>query len=255
MHALYAFFRVPDEIVDRLGERSAQDAQQELARWRDEWRAVRAGGPTTSPVLRLANRVFEVYAIPDAYAEAFFVSMDQDTYTFTYPTYPEAERYMYGSAAVVGRMMTHVLGYMDERAFAHADALGYAMQWTNFLRDIDEDWKERGRVYLPQDRMEAHGLCTADIAGRSFSPAFKDLMTEEIARADALYAQAEQGIKYLAQDGRLGVLVAARLYQAILRAMEAQNKNPFAGRARTSFLQKLAIAWKARQDLSRILLP
>lgn len=243
VHALYAFFRVPDEIVDRLSnKKSTTEAQIELFRWRQAWRMVRAGGETTEPVLRLAHRVFETYSIPDAEAEAFFDSMDQDTHTFEYQTNEEIRRYMYGSAAVVGRMMTRVLGFSSEAAFAYAETLGYAMQWTNFLRDIDEDWRERGRVYLPQDRLRAHGLSTGTIAARDASPAFLVLMKEEIARADALFAEAERGISLLHPSGQLGVLIASRLYQEILRELEKQDRNPFAGRARTSLMRKCWIA-------------
>ncbi len=248
VHALYAFFRVPDEIVDRLGKKSTSEAQAELLRWREAWRAVRAGGETADPVLRLAHRVFETYGIPDREAEAFFESMDQDTHTFEYKTYEEARKYMYGSAAVVGRMMVRVLGYTSDRVFPHAEALGYAMQWTNFLRDIDEDWRERGRVYLPQDRLHAHGLSTGSVATSDASPAFLALMQEEIARADALYAEAERGIAYLQPSGQLGVLIASRLYQEILRELEKQGRNPFAGRARTTFVRKCWITWRAVRE-------
>lgn len=244
VYALYAFFRVPDEIVDHLGARSTEEAQRALHAWCEAWRAVRAGGPTDDPVLRLSHWVFERYQIPNEEAEAFFASMDQDTFTFEYPDYEAVRRYMYGSAAVVGRMMTRVLGYTDERAFPAAEALGYAMQWTNFLRDIQEDWDERGRVYLPQDRLAAHGLTNQAIASHEASPAFLSLMQEEVARADVLYAQAEEGIQYL-NNGRLGVRIAARLYQGILRELERQGRNPFAGRARTSFFTKLRLAYRA----------
>ncbi len=251
VYALYAFFRVPDEIVDQLAGKSTEEAERALQRWCDAWRAVRAGGPTDDPVLRLSHWVFERYAIPNEYAEAFFVSMRQDTFTFEYQTYEDVRQYMYGSAAAVGRMMTHVLGYTDERAFEAADALSYAMQWTNFLRDIEEDWDKRGRVYLPQDRLAAHGLTSHAIASREASPAFLTLIQEEIARADALYAEAEAGMRFLVH-GRLGVRIAARLYQGILRELEQKGRNPFAGRARTTFFTKLRLAYAAFRAEQRL---
>ena len=64
-------------------------------------------------------------------------------------TFDELSLFCYRVAAVVGLMMTHVLGYKDERAFRYAKQLGIAMQLTNILRDIKED-KDMGRIYLPQ---------------------------------------------------------------------------------------------------------
>ncbi len=260
VHALYAFFRVADEIVD--AEPAGGDAMEDAAAteaacarlraWWDRWRGVRQGEPTDDPVLRLTDQVFRRYGIPDAYADAFFESMEMDTRKYAYETYEEAKAYMYGSAAVVGRMLTHVLGFSDEAAFEKADALGYAMQWTNFLRDIDEDWTLRRRVYLPQDRLRAHGLSTETIATRTWNEAFERLMREEAERAHALYREAETGIRFLAPDGRLGVLVAGRLYEGILARLERQGFNPFAGRARTSLAEKTVLAFGAWRDVAAL---
>jgi phytoene synthase len=260
VHALYAFFRVADEIVDAepvpvgsLDERVAADAAcARLRDWQRLWHRVRQGEPTQEPVLRLTNQVFTRYQIPDAYADAFFESMEMDTRKSVYETYEESKAYMYGSAAVVGRMLTHVLGYSSEDAFEKADALGYAMQWTNFLRDIDEDWILRRRVYLPQDRLRAHGLTNEVIASRTWNEALETLMREEVERAHALYREAETGIRFLAPDGRLGVLVAARLYRGILTRIERQGFNPFAGRARTSLAEKTTLAFGAWRDVGTL---
>lgn len=252
VHALYAFFRVADEIVDTDDGAEPSRREARLKDWQEAWRATRAGLPTDDPVLRLTHQVFCQFHIPDADAEAFFRSMEMDIQRTEYKTYEDVRQYMYGSAAVVGRMMTYVLGYTSDRAFEKAEMLGYAMQWTNFLRDIDEDWQDRKRVYLPQDQLFAHGLSNGDIAERRWTPSFSALMTEEIARADALYAEAEQGIHFL-KNGARGVLVASRLYQSILRRLEAQGRNPFAGRARTSFVRKTIIAGKAILDQRTIL--
>ena len=67
--------------------------------------------------------------------------MLQDTHKTHYDTYPDLQHYMYGSAEVVGLMMGCVLG-MDEQGVPHAKALGEAMQYTNFLRDVLEDYKD-----------------------------------------------------------------------------------------------------------------
>ncbi len=259
VHALYAFFRVADEIVDAqpVSGSEAEDAAEaaaacaRLRAWQARWHGVRQGEATDDPVLRLTHAVFTRYGIPDAYADAFFASMEMDTVKYTYDTYEEAKKYMYGSAAVVGRMLTHVLGYASDTAFEKADALGYAMQWTNFLRDVDEDWRVRRRVYLPQDRLRAHGLTNGAIAARAWNEAFEELMREEAERAHALYREAETGIRLLSPDGRLGVLIASRLYEGILARLERQAFNPFAGRARTSLAEKTALAFGAWRDLDR----
>ena len=253
-YALYAFFRVPDEIVDSAAPQCVEDAlrvQKQLGEWEKSWRAAYESGTSDDAILRVTTWVFHRYEIPFHYSEAFLKAMRSDLEKTRYADYGELENYMYGSAAVVGLMMTHVIGFSDEKALQYAAQLGYAMQLTNFLRDIDEDYIERGRVYMPQDELTQFGVHDEDIATRNFSPHFKEFMQFQAARARELYEQADKGIPMLSTHGRLSVRVAGALYSAILGKLEEQNCNPFAGRARTNFPEKMALllgAWKANRE-------
>jgi 15-cis-phytoene synthase len=80
-----------------------------------------------------------------------------------YQTYEQLDTYMYGSAAVIGLMMCEVMGDPDPRAIPYAHVLGDAMQMTNFLRDIREDFVELDRIYLPQQDLARYQLSHRDI--------------------------------------------------------------------------------------------
>ena len=234
--ALYAFFRVPDEFVDNG---APDQAQQLLENWRTDWHKAYQSGTSTDPVLRLNAEVFHRYQIPFAYSESFLEAMFRDLSDTRYANYAELERYMYGSAAVVGLMMSHAIGFSDPRALEYAQKLGYAMQLTNFLRDIDEDFQQRGRIYLPLDDLQRFGVKEAQFAERHFDANFYSLMQFQMQRAHQLYEDAEPGIALLNPEGRRAVRVASALYRAILTKLEEQGSNPFAGRARTSTLEKV----------------
>jgi 15-cis-phytoene synthase len=234
--ALYAFFRVPDEFVDNG---APEQAQQLLENWRTDWHKAYQSGTSLDPVLRLNAEVFHRYQIPFAYSESFLEAMFRDLSDTRYATYAELERYMYGSAAVVGLMMSHAIGFSDPRALQYAQKLGYAMQLTNFLRDIDEDFQQRGRIYLPLEELQRFGVKEAQFANREFDANFYSLMKFQIERAHQLYEDAEPGIALLNPEGRRAVRVASALYRAILTKLEEQGSNPFAGRARTSTLEKV----------------
>lgn len=241
--ALYAFFRVPDELVDNPAP--GTDARRSLEDWRDAWRRAYRTGHAHHPVLRVTAHVFHHYKIPYDYSEAFLAAMLRDLDDSTYATYTDLESYMYGSAAVVGLMMTHVIGFSDPAALPLAEKLGYAMQLTNFLRDIDEDWKLRGRIYLPLDELHNFGVSSTQIQERQFDADFHALMRFQIARAHRLYEEAAEGIPLLAPEGRRAVRVASALYRGILDKLAKQGNNPFAGRARTNTFEKLILAAKA----------
>lgn len=244
-HALYAFFRVPDEIVDNPEPTDLATVLQQLNAFREEWRRALAGKSSENPVIRATAATFEAYAIPPQYAEDFLATMIQDVTVSRYATYTDLERYMYGSAAVVGLMMSHVVGFRDVCALPYAEKLGYAMQLTNFLRDVGEDYQQRGRVYLPQDEMQRFGVTDANIAAGLVTDEFRALMEFQIARARALYAEAEPGITLLHRDGQVAVSVASRLYAAILRKIERQHYDVFSKRARTSLPEKMWLSARA----------
>jgi 15-cis-phytoene synthase len=238
--ALYAFFRVPDELVDNPAPGS--DPRRALEDWRDQWRRAYRSGHAEHPVLRATAHVFHHYKIPYDYSEAFLSAMSRDLDDHSYATYADLEEYMYGSAAAVGLMMAHVIGFAGEEALPLAEKLGYAMQLTNFLRDIDDDWQARGRIYLPLDELTRFGVNPAQIAARSFDANFAALMRFQVNRAKRLYDESERGIALLHPEGRRAVRLASALYAAILEKLQGQGLDPFVGRARTSTLEKISLA-------------
>jgi len=183
VYALYAFLRVPDEIADNNCSGGEERIKAELAAWMGKWRAACREDVSDEPVLRSALSVFRRHNIPYGYSEDFFRSMFMDSEKREYANYAELREYMYGSACVVGLMLCYIIGFNDPRALEYASCLGEAMQLTNFLRDIDEDYRQRGRIYMPRDELAACGLSREDIARRRFSPAFRDFMKLQVERS------------------------------------------------------------------------
>lgn len=240
-YALYSFVRIPDQIVDEPA--NGGNGREELEAWIANWRRSMDGEDVGDPLIALATELFSQYKVPRAYGEDFLAAMLQDTEKDRYKNYAELEEYMYGSAAVVGLMMAHIIGTIPgadtQQVKVAATKLGEAMQLTNFLRDIDEDYQQRGRIYLPLDEMERFGVTEEAIAERKMSGNLKKLMQFQADRARKLYADAEVGLPLLQPEGRRAARLAAKLYAGILDAIKAQDYNPFAGRARTTKLKKI----------------
>lgn len=240
-YVLYAFFRVPDEMVDNPVDDNPAAIYTSLEAWRSKWRSCYMLGDSDEPVLRATYAVFKQYDIPYQYSEDFLQAMIQDVTVDRYETYQELEYYMYGSAAVVGLMMSYIIGYKDPRALEHAKQLGYAMQLTNFIRDIKEDAADRYRIYMPQDELARFNLRDIDILDNSMSDDMTAFLQFQIARARELYETAEDGIDLLHPRGQFAVRAASKLYGAILGKIEQQEYNVFATRAHTSFFEKILL--------------
>ncbi len=245
IYAVYAFARIPDEIVDDPDSTDREDAVRKLREWRDKWLFAMRVGRSDDNVMNAIVHAFRKYAIPIEDGEAFLRSMFMDEDKTEYADYSELEDYMYGSAGVIGLMVTRVVGYSSSDAFPYAVKLGYAFQLTNFLRDIREDHDDLGRVYMPQDELTRFGLTTMDIRRHVRDERFLKFMKFQVERARAVYREALPGIRLLNWRGRLAVRISYVLYKAILSEIERADYDIYAGRVRTTYQKKLALSVKA----------
>jgi phytoene synthase len=237
VHALYGFARFADELVDDLD--SPDPA--ELVAWSDRFLADLARGDSADLISRAAIHTARTWSIPVATFEAFLDSMRMDITVTGYPTYADLERYMNGSAAVIGLQMVPILEPLDDRAAAHARVLGEAFQMSNFIRDIAEDL-QRGRVYLPQEDLDKFDVSRADLRPGRTPSNVRELLQFEIARTRDLYAAAEPGIDMLHPSSRDCIRTAFALYGGILDAVEAADLQVLDRRVAVPLGRRLRVA-------------
>ncbi len=245
IYAIYSFARIPDEIVDNPYLKNSAEAVDKLSEWRIEWIEAMQKGKGKTPVMQAIVHTFKEKQIPISDAEAFLNSMFLDEEKFVYQNFEELENYMYGSAGVIGLMVTRIVGYSSDEAFQYAVKLGYAFQITNFLRDIKEDCQELGRIYMPLDELAQFGLTAEEIKNEIYDERFIEFMKFQINRNRQIYREALIGIPMLKWHGRFAVRISYVLYKAILKEIEKVNYNVYKGRVRTSFRQKIWLTAKA----------
>jgi 15-cis-phytoene synthase len=236
VHALYAFCRYADDIVDTSGFTEEQDRRQALAKFADRFFGDLDAGQSNDAVLAAVVDTALKLNIDRECFQRFMHSMEMDFTKSTYRDFADLLEYMDGSAAVIGEMMLPVLEPHGD-AFEPARNLGIAFQLTNFLRDVGEDL-DRGRVYIPQDTLDRFGV---DIHERQVSPQWRAAMQFEIDRTRDIYASAEPGIEMLHGRAKTCVAAAHRLYGGILDRIEANNYDVFSRRARVPYWRKLAV--------------
>ena len=245
---LYAFLRIPDEIVDNAA--SEDEARADIMEWQRQWQecvaseGATAGGADGSDanwVMRQMRDVHVRNGIPFALSDDFLSAMIQDTRVLRYADYESLRQYMYGSAAVVGRMVTYIVGVSDPEVLAEADKLGYAMQLTNFLRDIGDDYDTRGRIYLPLDEMAACGVTETMIAEKQLTPAWHAFMQCQIARNRALYREAERALVHLPRYARTAIKAASILYESQLDDIEQAQYNTFTSYKKKAIIRKISL--------------
>lgn len=236
VRALYAFCRVTDDIVDR-GE---HDPYTRLQLWRQQ--VLQPNPPEDDPIALAWVDTRLRYGIPTRYIEQLIDGVARDLGPVRYQTFEDLTAYCYGVASMVGLMSMHIIGYAGPQAIPYAIKLGVALQVTNILRDIAEDWRS-GRLYLPQADLARFGLSEADIAQGVatgvVTEAWRAFMHDQIERNRQLYQEALPGIRKLDPNGRFAIQAAAELYRAILDDIQTNDYNVFIRRARIGAWGKL----------------
>ena len=164
----------------------------------------------------------------------------------SYNTNKGLDLYCYRVASTVGLMMVHI--FMDnppKSVLERAADLGLAMQLTNILRDIKEDYG-KGRIYLPLETRNLYGVTEEDIKLSNMSENFKNLIDYEIERTKGIYRVAELGIKELPEEVRYTILLSSRVYGDILNQIKRDNYQLLTKRAVVSKRRKVLIALKLK---------
>jgi 15-cis-phytoene synthase len=208
IYAIYGFVRFADEIVDTFHE---HDKKKLLDDFRAQTYEAIEQQISTNPVLHSFQWAVKKYHIDHDLIDAFLYSMEMDLHKTTFSR-EEYQRYIYGSAEVVGLMCLRVFCFGDDdrykRLLAPARKLGEAFQKVNFLRDMHSDNHERGRVYFPGVDFDR------------FDDDAKQKIEEEIHQD---FMQAYLGIKELPRDVRLGVFLAYNYYLELLKKIRRAN--------------------------------
>ena len=249
VHALYGFARYADEIVDDLNsELSDIEKSDLLSKWSDQVLAEIKVGSSKDPIAAALVDTVNKFEIPISYFEAFLHSMKMDLTITEYQTYEDLYEYVYGSAAVIGLQMVHVLGTVSpsdlNEAKIAAEKLGVAFQLANFIRDVGEDL-DRGRVYLPVSELQAYGVTRSMLEDKVLTPQIRNALKEQILRVRKLQEESDSGIKLLTPGSRECILAASELYCGIVDEVEKIDYEIFSKRAKTSTLRRLKVAGPA----------
>jgi phytoene synthase len=243
VNALYGFARYADDIVDRLGA-DPQKKADELMAWSTRVLADLRAGFSDDPICRALVHTVRTWDIPLEHFEAFVRSMRLDLTVSEYECFSDLEKYMYGSAAVIGLQMVPILEPLTEEAADRAEALGIAFQLSNFLRDVGEDL-DLGRLYLPREDLRKFDVDRRELEQRVVSPQIRELIRFEIDRTRQIYRYAEEGIRMLHPSSRDCIRTAFTLYGEILDAIEDADYQVLTGRVRVGIRRRVAVALPA----------
>ena len=206
IYALYGLVRIADEVVDTY---RGPDARIQLDALEQDTYDALDSGYSTSPIIHAFAQTARIYGIDKTLIAPFFSSMRTDLEPQTYSS-SDYERYIHGSAEVVGLMCLRVFVEGDTDAYDSlkpgAVALGSAYQKVNFLRDLAADYKELGRTYFP------------DVSYETFDDVAKARIVADIQRELKV---ASEAIRRLPSSSKKATLMSYVYYSELLRKLDS----------------------------------
>ncbi|REB07813.1 phytoene/squalene synthase family protein [Sporosarcina sp. BI001-red] len=234
VYAIYAFCRTADDSVDENREGIAQLIA--LDNLTDELNRFTRRQEIDHPLWRALRVVFNTY---DMDLEPFYdqIKGQRMDISFSTPqTLDDVETYSYYVAGSVGRMLLPIIASDSTRDCTDAAvSLGVAMQLTNILRDIGEDYREKGRIYLPADELQRVGYHADQLASAQITDSFIQVWELLANRAEHLYEEFLGLISEFDKDSQFAVLASAQVYRGILTSVRQNNYDCF---ARKNFVTK-----------------
>jgi squalene synthase HpnD len=236
MYAVYAFCREVDDVAD--GDWPVEHKLAALAAWREEIDALYAGHPRhliacalSEPVLRYRLRRHDFLAVIDG--------MEMDAREeICAPDLATLDLYCARVASAVGHLSVQVFGDASDAAHAVAESLGRALQLTNILRDLDED-SGRGRLYLPREILDRHGIRGTEPAAILRHPALPAACREVAAIAEEHFQKSMRAMARCSRRAMRPAAVMAAIYRATLAALLRSGWRDPAVRVGPSTLFKL----------------
>lgn len=237
MTVFYAFCRIVDDIADEPSA-PVETRRAQLDAWRRSLEGAFEGEP---PLAAEVRALIAKYRLPAGHFREIIAGMEMDLDGARYRTFEELRLYCYRVASAVGLVSIEIFGCKNPRSRDYALNLGLALQLTNIIRDVGEDWANGRRVYLPLEEMERFQYSTADLDARRQNEAFGELIRFQAGRAREFYGLAEEAFSH--EDAR--ALVAAEImrnvYKKLLDKMERDGFRVLERRYSLGKAHKLAV--------------
>lgn len=243
--AIYSFCREADDSIDVYRD---VDRLNKLKRELDDFLA---GEIPDRYFWRALVPVFETYEMNQQSFYDMLLGQEMD-WAFQQPeTQTELEEYSYYVAGSVGLMLLPILSDCPDEIRSQAIQLGEAMQITNILRDIGEDFNNQ-RIYLPKEIMERFDVSLNSLEKGIINDSFIELWEYEAAKAEQLYSKAQTMLHTIHKDCQEALLLSIYFYKEILNSVRQSNYQCFNKRNFVKKSQQLELYQKAKNYLKTL---
>ena len=224
---IYAFARTADDFADE-GDWDVETRLTKLKEYDDYLDAIENGDSINHPIFIALADVIEKHQLPLQLFHDLITAFRLDITKKRFTDIDDVWDYCRYSANPVGRLLLHLMNADSPQNLEQSDAICSALQLINFLQDIEQDFTENNRIYLPQADLERFNVSEEHIRDRRSDDAFAQLIQQQIAyaREKMLFGKPLGG----AVGGRFGFQLRLMINGGlrVLELLENQKENLFA---------------------------
>jgi squalene synthase HpnC len=241
--SIYAYCRVADDFGDEVADPAI--ATRLLNTWGEMLdECYDTPEQSMHPVFVALHETIRECSPPRVLFADLLHAFRMDQVKTSYGTWEELLEYSHYSANPVGRLVLWVCGYREESLGLMSDKVCTALQLANFWQDIVED-AERGRRYVPAEAMLRFGVEEGQIEGRVFTPEFRAMMQNLVARTRQMLLEGGEISKHVDKDLAVTLDLFRKGGEAILNGITAENFDVLRGRPVVSKARKLGLLIEA----------
>ncbi|MCP2503094.1 MAG: phytoene/squalene synthase family protein [Candidatus Thalassarchaeaceae archaeon] len=283
VHALYAFCRKVDDIVDgdwlpnlsnlseeelvslnqraeyramslaikKMSEPSNGDENhfqrvRALLWFRDNLELIEKNITVNHPIFIALKDTSEKFPIRIVDLKLLIEGMEDDLFPTNYESFEDVRSYCFKVASTVGLNLIEIYGYSNPDAREYAEEMGIFLQMVNILRDIKED-RGRGRLYLPTDELKMFDINPEEIGDMNLANTkkWKNFMKHYINRTKTHRNNALNLIPLIEGDSRRNPQMMCAVYSSILSEAEKRNGDVLSRRLQLGFMKKVGFALSA----------
>lgn len=238
--AIYTFARQADDIADE-GDDTASERLQQLNTFQQHLDAISNNQTISKDPLWIAlTDSIQQFDLPVSLLEDLLRAFRQDVTKTRYADLTQLLEYCQYSANPVGRLVLQLNGHPSDLQLYQSDCICTALQLINFFQDIEQDYLEKDRIYLPQDHLQKAGVNESQL-----------LASDSHQLASALRSLFEYSQNLMRSGLPLGMSLSGRIGWEIramtlggiqtLSLLMQQSDNQLLSRPRLSRYQQLAV--------------
>jgi len=183
--AIYAFARTADDIADE-GSASDTERLKQLDEMAQKLDTIRYGKAIDDPIFIALSDTIEKFDLPISLLHDLLIAFRMDVKTNRYQTFDELLNYCKYSANPIGQLLLHLFKSVTAKNIALSNSVCSALQIINFLQDIEQDFKEQNRIYLPLNDLNKYNITETMIQNKTNSEQLRLLIDSMLSQVQEM---------------------------------------------------------------------